>query len=162
MAPIMSVLNFYLKTYKRYMFIITVFVLFILASIFAYYRYAKPALSIEQLTMQSDIANMKEEQTGKALIYFFHADWCPHCTKAQPTWNLFSGDYNKKTIKGTEIECVDVNCTDDNDKKVQKLISTYNIQSYPTIVMVKDGTTIVFDGRITEDSLKQFVESVIE
>lgn len=136
--------------------------LFILASIFAYYRYAKPALSIEHLTMQSDIANMgNDSTTGKAVIYFFHADWCPHCTKAQPIWDDFSASNNKKTMKGYEIVCMDINCTDDSNKEVQKHISTHNIQSFPTVLMVKDGTTIQFDGRITKDSLEQFIDNVL-
>ena len=161
MAPIMTVLNFYLKNYKRYIFVFVMFILFILASIFAYNRYAKPVLSIEQLTMQSDIANMVTDKNGKAIIYFFHADWCPHCTKAQPIWDEFCASNDKKVVNGYEVVCMDINCTDDSNKEVQKNISTFNVQSFPTVLMVKDGTTIQFDGRITGDSLNQFVTSVL-
>jgi thiol-disulfide isomerase/thioredoxin len=108
-----------------------------------------------------DIANMVTDKSGKAMIYFFHADWCPHCTKAQPIWDEFCASNDKKVVNGYEVVCMDINCTDDSNKEVQKNISTFNVQSFPTVLMVKDGTTIQFDGRITGDSLNQFVTSVL-
>lgn len=162
MASIIIVLDNYLKSYKNYFVIFLIVLLFILATIFSYYRFIKPRTSIEQLTMQDDIANLAGNVKNEATLFFFHVDWCPHCIKAQPIWDEFSKKYNKTKVNGYEITCVDVNCTDDNNKEIKDYISTYNIKSYPTVIMLKDGNQVEFQGRISDMTLKQFVDSVLQ
>ena len=58
------------------------------------------------------------------------------------------------------IKCLDYNCTDEN-ADVTKVINKYNIESYPTIKMLKDGQVIEFDSKITEYTLEQFVNTIV-
>lgn len=128
-----------------------------------------------------DIANM-DERTGVVMVYFFHVDWCPHCKTAKPEWQAFYDKYNNTEMNGYKIQCIELDCTDDNgdssagvDKvanakfdelnmntpeNISELIRRFNIDSYPTIKMVKDNDTIDFEAKITSSSLAKFVESM--
>jgi thiol-disulfide isomerase/thioredoxin len=119
-----------------------------------------------------DVANSSEDVNNYAQIYFFYADWCPYCKKAHPEWIKFKVSTDQKIINGYLLECVEVDCTEDNgnvtsdhfDKlnvSTSDLITKFNINSYPTVKLVKDGVTIDFDSKVTEASLKQFVESML-
>lgn len=160
MSPIISVLSKYYRSYSRYTVILLILAFFIIASVFAYYKYAKPYFAREGLTSQSDIANATNR--GKEVdILFFHVDWCPHCTRAQPTWDSFSEEFNGTLVNGYKINCVDINCTKDDDAKIQEMVSSFNILSYPTIKMKKDGDQIEFDSKISKESLNKFIYSVL-
>jgi len=41
------------------------------------------------------------------------------------------------------------------------MISQYQIQGYPTLKLLKDGQVIDFDSKPTQDSLTQFLNSVL-
>jgi hypothetical protein len=55
--------------------------------------------------------------------------------------------------------CVAVDCTDSEKPATAQMISQFNVTSYPTIKMVKDGNTYEFDAKITEANLEEFVKS---
>jgi thiol-disulfide isomerase/thioredoxin len=102
----------------------------------------------------SDVANANRRQK-EVMIYFFHVDWCPHCKNALPEWNAFKSQYDEKEVNGYVLKCVDTDCTSETGE-VTRVIKTYNIDSYPTVKMVKDGKTIDFDSKITKTSLEKF------
>ena len=111
-------------------------------------------------------------------IYFFHVDWCPHCVKATPEWNVFVEQYNNKIVNGHLVQCYDIDCTDDNGDaviqfandeatgisptpiKITELIHKYNIESYPTIKLTIDDTIVEFDAKVSRDNLIKFVNSM--
>ena len=68
--------------------------------------------------------------------------------------------YNGKQIKGYNIKCIDVNCTSESDE-VNSYINQFEIESYPTVKMVKGGEQIEFDARITSDNLESFIEAML-
>ena len=68
--------------------------------------------------------------------------------------------FNNKEVNGYITKCVDVDCTDENSK-VQNMISKYDIESYPTVKMVKDKNTIEFDSKITTNTLEHFVNTML-
>lgn len=157
--------------------IIVLVLLFLGVAYYAYNTfYKKPK---ENKT--KDIANMND-RTGVIEIYFFHVDWCPHCKTAKPEWDAFYDKYNNKEVNGYKIQCIDIDCTEDSGDKskgvdkvanakfdelnmntpeeINELIRRYNIDSYPTIKMVKDNDTIDFDAKITSSSLSKFVDTM--
>jgi thiol-disulfide isomerase/thioredoxin len=89
-------------------------------------------------------------------------EWCPHCKKADPEWATFSKQFNDKVIKGYTIKCIDNDCTNDEDDSVADLLKRYNIDSFPTVKMEKDGNMIDFDAKITSSALGKFVDSVVQ
>ena len=99
------------------------------------------------------------ESEGKPVeIMLFSVDWCPHCKVARPEWNKVAE--STKSVKGRRIIFTDIDCTDETPE-VTRLIKLYNIEGYPTIILIKDGKTINFDAKPTEQHLKQFLEQSI-
>lgn len=99
---------------------------------------------------------------GKKLtVYFFTADWCPHCRNAKPVIDIFENDYNNVSMNNHRISIERVDCTDSEEELVSKKINEFNVSSYPT-VKIKDnkGNTFEFDAKITKENLVGFVESV--
>jgi thiol-disulfide isomerase/thioredoxin len=108
-----------------------------------------------------NIENMENQTDNKvAELMLFHVDWCPHCKTAKPEWEKFAKLYDGKEKGDYIIKCLDYNCTDEN-ADVTKIINKYNIESYPTVKMLKDGQIIEFDSKITEYTLEQFVNTMV-
>jgi len=154
-SGILSVLyNDYIKPIKRQLLVLLLVIIFIAAGAYAYKWFASPIFENET---GQDVANYND-RAGTIEVYFFHADWCPHCKKASPQWASFVSSYDNQQVNGINVVCVDVDCTDGTDPRIQK----YNINGYPTVIILKDGNTINFDSQITSDSLTQFVNSVTQ
>ena len=72
-------------------------------------------------------------------------------------WDDFTSEYNGKEVGFYKINCQSVDCTDGNSELIQE----YNIDGYPTIILLKDNKRINYDARITGENLKQFVEDTL-
>ena len=166
MAP--SILNLlyndYVKPYKRYVLILTMIIIFGVAGMYAFKWSATPLFN-EGMGSGSgsgsgsgggDIANYNDRRSVE--LYFFYADWCPHCTTAKPQWSAFKSSYEGNEVNGYKIKCNEVDCSDGTSP----LIQTHNVNGYPTLIMVKDGDKINFDSKISTDNLTQFVNSVLQ
>lgn len=148
--------NTYIKKYNRALLIVFTIVVTLLLGYYSYKTYGKALIKPKP---QDDVANA--DRRGKPVdIFFFHADWCPHCKNAEPEWNKFCDKYDGKTVNGYVVHCNDVNCTNTDDVAIQNSIEKYNIEHYPTLKMIKDTITIDFDSKITYGTLSKFVETV--
>ena len=163
-TPTLTQLFFnYLDPRKSMFWIIFVVILLIGAAIYGYYTFYLPGAISRNF---NDLSNKRPIPNGQGgggdvLIYFFHVDWCPHCKTAAPEWKTFSSNYNDDEKNGYTIRCIDMDCTNDKDPAVQEMIQRYAIEGYPTIKMVKDGKTIDFDAKVTENNLKKFLENMV-
>jgi len=169
----MNIITYIYEKTQPYHFNIILSILVIIFSLVAYYAYNTYFASKQNMKPFDDVANANNAD-NTAQIYFFHAQWCPYCQKAYPEWTKFASVTNKKVINGYLVECIEVDCTGDNGSieenkfidltphDIAELISKYNINSYPTIKMVKDSETIEFEAKITESSLQKFVNSVLQ
>jgi thiol-disulfide isomerase/thioredoxin len=106
----------------------------------------------------SDVANATTSD-NHVTILFFHADWCPHCKSAMPEWIKFKGEYDGKVVNSYTVKCQAINCTEETSD-VTTAINEYQIDSYPTVKMLKDGQKIEFDSKITQYTLEQFVTTM--
>ena len=97
---------------------------------------------------------------GQAEIMLFYADWCPHCKTAKPIWEEMKAEYENKTINGYTVLFTDVNCTTETPD-VEKLMTTYKIEGFPTIKLLKDGQVIEFDAKPSKSTLEQFLNTVL-
>jgi len=132
---------------------------FIVFTIVTYYGYNYYYIGKENANKYTDVANANRRDKI-VTIYFFNVDWCPHCKNALPDWNTFVSQYNGKVINGYQIDCVNLNCTDES-ADVTAAINKYNIESYPTVKMEKDGKVINFDSKITSTALEKFVNTMV-
>jgi thiol-disulfide isomerase/thioredoxin len=145
------------KIIRPYYYYIIGFVIILLFLIIGYYGYNN--ITKMQKNKFADVANANR-RNKEAIIYFFHVDWCPHCKKALPEWNKFVSTYDGKQVNGYKIKTVDVDCTKETSD-VTEYINKYNIDSYPTIKLIRDETTIDFESKITSTSLEKFVNTML-
>lgn len=154
MVHINDVVYKYLKPqYSRIIFAVAVAIFGYLA----YYGYNKYYKKTYYETM--DVANANRRNKS-ALVYFFHADWCPHCKKAQPEWDKFMANFDGKEVNGYNVECVDIDCTNET-ADVKEMLNKFSIESFPTVKMVKDGQTIEFESKIKETTLEKFIDTML-
>ena len=164
MAHIIDVLSKYVVN-KKIMVGIFIFIVFIIVIIW-WMRRRKSTGAFDDVANSMNRGDTTSTDSGansgkEALIYFFHADWCPHCKKAQPEWDAFKMSQHNKLKNGYIIKCISVDCTDDKESTAKQLINEYNIESYPTVKMVKDNTTIDYDASVKTASLQKFVDIML-
>jgi thiol-disulfide isomerase/thioredoxin len=155
MANIIEVLRRMISPY--YYIIIAIIVIIIFLAVI-YYSYNSIFSKVKQNKF-SDVANTNR-RNKEAIVYFFHVDWCPHCKKALPEWNTFKAENDGKQINGYKLKCIEMDCTNETSD-ITRAINEYNIDSYPTIKMLKENQKIEFDSKITNTSLNSFVVTML-
>jgi thiol-disulfide isomerase/thioredoxin len=141
------------------------FVLFVFGSITIYYLYQfyTTYMKNKNAAYVPNREFMKNGSAGsgkEAELMLFYVDWCPHCKTAKPEWENLKNDYEGKTINGYKVLFTEVNCTNESPD-IEKMISQYKIEGYPTIKLLKDGQVIEFDAKPTQKTLDQFLHTVL-
>jgi thiol-disulfide isomerase/thioredoxin len=103
------------------------------------------------------VTNSPEGPTKQCEMIYFYTTWCPYCKKARPEWDAFKEEWAGKKINGYLITFTEVDC-DINETTANR----YDVKSYPTIKLIKDGEVYEFDARPTTDSLTQFTVTMIK
>ncbi|XP_039257318.2 protein disulfide-isomerase A4-like [Styela clava] len=80
----------------------------------------------------------------------FYAPWCGHC-------KAFAAEYEKiaQTLKKDGIPVAKVDAT-----QHKSVAGKYDVTGYPTIVILKNGEPIKYDGQRTEDAIIQRVKEL--
>jgi thiol-disulfide isomerase/thioredoxin len=87
--------------------------------------------------------------SGKPVIMLFHLPTCGYCIDMMPEWDKFQDEYQNNP----DITVVKVNGAND-----QNLTKKYGVNSFPTVILVKDdGTEKIYEGARTAEGLKQFI-----
>ena len=160
MPNIIGTISSFFSNYSQIILIAFFLFIFMLIALYFYNKYATPKFN-QNFT---DVANENQLDPLTVDMYFFSADWCPHCTKAKPEWTSFSDEYNESIINNYKVICHSVDCTENgkDDPLVLELMQQYEVKSFPTLkVRMPDTTVIDFDSKITKSSLDKFVNSVI-
>ncbi len=101
----------------------------------------------------------------QAKLYFFYADWCPHCTRAKQTgggWKDFTDRHGDEVRRGnTVISIEEVDCSDDTDPEAKSKINKYKVSGYPTIILDKKGEHYLYDTKPDADRLDEFLDRMI-
>lgn len=156
MANIIDVLRKYIRPYYYFIISTIIFILFLVIGVY-WYNQKKD----QNFNRFKDVANL-DRRNHEAPIYFFHANWCPHCKKAEPEWDAFVKQHNNTQVNGYVIKCIDVDCTSDPPPSdVKSLMERYTISSFPTVKLIRDEKTIDFDSKITRTSLGTFVNTML-
>ena len=149
------------NTVYKLILTLTLLIIFIIVSYLAI-QYLKQKY-MKKDGLMNDIANANTRNEAKeAVVRFFHVDWCPHCKTALPEWNTFKAQMNNTKIHNYTIKCIEHNCTDDNDSKIKELLDKYEIESYPTVKLVKDEQILDFDSKITKNTLTSFLNVMLK
>lgn len=92
-----------------------------------------------------------DENKSKPKIMLCKADWCGHCKKFKPEWDIISNDEKLNTK-------VDFIIYDSEKDKEQ--IEKYKIQGFPTILIEKAGKISSYEGPRTAEALKRVIEEL--
>mgnify|MGYP000170719036 CR=1 FL=1 len=155
MAGLVEVVQSLIRPYNKYLLIAFFLIISIVLSYYAYNKFYKNTVA----NKFADVANANR-RNKEVNVMFFHVDWCPHCKTALPEWNNFKKQYNDKEINGYVIKCQDIDCTSESSD-VTSLMNQYEIESYPTVKLLKDTNIIDFDSKITANTLDQFVNTML-
>jgi thiol-disulfide isomerase/thioredoxin len=166
MARIQNILyNSYVYPYRKVLLILIIVILFLVIGVMIYQKYLPGALASNVKNNMAN-ANIRSNNSasGSLDVYFFNVDWCPHCVKAKPAWLQFVQAYDGQTIHGYYVSCIGgkegVNCTNADDPEIKKLVAKYEIQGFPTIKFVQNGTVVDFDARVSKENLDNFMNSL--
>jgi len=125
-----------------------------------YIYYIKPSLKKNNMNTAEVYNESSTGNTNQAELMLFYVDWCPHCKTALPEWEKVKSQYNGKIINGYTVTFTEVNCTTET-QQIQQLVDQYKIEGYPTIKLVKGNQVVDFDAKPTQQSLTQFLNSVL-
>lgn len=152
---IVSILhNDYVKPYQTHIMVFIVIIIFVVAGMFAYNWYIRP--TVENLNEQ-DLSNANT-RSGESQLYFFYADWCPHCKRAKPEWEKIVKNYDNKDFGKYKLKTIEVDCSEGDSPLIQQ----YGIDGYPTIIMVNNNKRINYDAKIMYDNLDKFINDLLQ
>jgi thiol-disulfide isomerase/thioredoxin len=142
-------------TNKKMIMILLLAGIFILVAIWVYNTYVIPRLK------QSYVPNKEYTEEGtdnkSADVYFFYTTWCPHCKTAKPEWEKFKENINTNGhSSGVKLTFIEVDC-----EKDQATAEKFNVAGYPTIKMLYNNDIVEYDAKPQQDTLHQFLDSVL-
>lgn len=156
MPTVIEVIRTFVSPHSKKILVGGFLLLFSVVAFIFYNKWNKPVAN-----KYKDIYQPNNIGSGEAIIYFFFADWCPHCTKAKPQWTAFANEHDGKLINGVKLRCSMVDCSDPDVPDVAATIDKYGVNSYPTIKMEYRDKVYDFDASVTKEHLDKFVETVI-
>jgi thiol-disulfide isomerase/thioredoxin len=101
------------------------------------------------------------DKISDVTVMIFHANWCPHCQSAMKSdgpWTLFKQNYENATINNTKIYIEEVDCSDENGDAISKR-DEYNIEGYPSIILIKNGQVFDYDAKPNQRNLEEFIDT---
>lgn len=98
--------------------------------------------------------NSGVQATVKCTLYY--TDWCPHCQKIKPDWEMFQKQFDGQTLKGKTVIVVAVN--GDEQKEAAQAAG---VTGYPTITFSKNGApAMVYKGDRSFDGFKKYLMQI--
>lgn len=129
-------------------FIITISILFFVVAFFTYKNYIYPKIYKKYVANKEFSYDNSDE---KIMMMWFYTDWCPWCTKTQNEWNLFK-DKIQKIDYDIEINFQEIDC-----EKNPEIADKYNVQEYPTIILLYKNDVYLYDANPDINNLIKFL-----
>jgi thioredoxin-like negative regulator of GroEL len=89
--------------------------------------------------------------SGKPNLYLFKAEWCKHCKNFKDTWEKLQ---HNKTLK-EKVNFITVDHADSHKFK------DFNIEGYPTILLVNNNKKVEFNEQRNESNVINFIDKHI-
>ena len=101
-----------------------------------------------------------DNKVNNADLYYFYANWCPHCKKAKEDMENIKNNFDGKTINDYIVRVRYVDCSNDSQES-KLLMSKYNVQGYPTVIMTIGEEIVEYDNKITYNNIEEFMGDVL-
>jgi len=92
--------------------------------------------------------NFESELKKGSIFVKFYAPWCGHCKSLIPTWDTLSDDLSSSSVRVGKFDC-----TVDSHRKYCEV---FDVKGFPTLHLIKDGKSALFEGKRTLEELKSF------
>jgi len=96
--------------------------------------------------------NEYKPEAKKYECILFYTTWCPHCKQTIKDWDKYKLSHQNENALFSVIDC---------DKQVDKA-EFYEIDSYPTIIMLYKDKKYIFDSNFNEEAMDKFVSTIIK
>lgn len=138
---------------KQLSVILFISIILICVAVYFYRNFLKKKLKKEYVP-NKEFAPGPRTDLSSATLYFFYTDWCPHCKTARPIWDDFKKEIGDSIIKDTKIKFMEIDC-EKNGQEAEK----FNVEGYPTIILVHGNKVIEYDAKTSKESLHQFLDT---
>jgi thiol-disulfide isomerase/thioredoxin len=89
-------------------------------------------------------------QKNSNVLYFFYADWCPHCSSMKPVWTDIETHFAESGISTKAVNC--------ELPENRKLVNDHQVTGYPTIIFSQDRyRKVKYRGERTAPSIIKWV-----
>lgn len=158
---VFSKVSGFLKSPWTILYVLLSLAIFISLGYYVYYYYVQPQIKPSYVENNELV---KEEKENTAYLHLFSTEWCPHCKelmKPDGVWDKITKNSDLKKINNYNIVFIPIN--GDDEKRVDEFETQYKVKidGFPSIYLVKDDQVIEFDANPTENSLIQFLDTVI-
>lgn len=91
-------------------------------------------------------------ESGGSWFVFFYAPWCGHCKALEPEWEALS-----MRLHGSGTGALSIDAT-----AVTDLAALYEVEGYPTLLLLSAGRVFEYRGERTADDMLAFAEGGFE
>lgn len=161
----------YDNSYFEYGAYFLLIMVLIFICIYIYYEYVDKKTKFSSSNEFIDKSNMVDSSETTPTLYYFYADWCPHCAKLKENGvhdhilNLDGttyGDNDNIILKVRDFECGDNKDADSGMNEAQKYMKEYNIDGFPSVVLVYNGEIYEFEAKIDKKNINSFIDTVLK
>lgn len=127
-----------------------IFILIII-SLYLIYTYYKKNKNKKKFVENKEF--IERDNVLKGDIYIFYAKWCPYSKKALEKIDNIENEYKntKYSLQFTKI---------DSDKNID-LADKYNIEEYPSIILLYNNKTYIYDAELDNNTFNKFIETIM-
>ena len=157
--------NSLFKNKLNIVLLLLVLALLVFASYVVYNRFVKPILTPKYVS-NNEFSNTEDKDKDATLKLYHAADWCSHSRDVlnakNGTWVLLKNELDNTVINGKKLVFEEVDCSnigDDNKEQDESLNEeTKEIDGYPTIKLVVDSESIIYNNDISPSNNKAIIQ----
>jgi len=129
---------------------IFIFIL-IISSLYLIYKYYKKNKKNKNFVENKEF--IERDTILKGDIYIFYAEWCPYSKKTLEKLDNIENEYKdtKYSLQFIKI---------DSDKN-SDLADKYNIEEYPSIILLYNNKTYIYDAELDNNTFNKFIETIM-
>ena len=111
-------------------------------------------LSRERYQKEGDVLVLDEHSFGFAIREFkyvfvlFYDPECPHCHNFMPEYGKMATDLKKENFVFAKLNAV----------RYEKIANNYDLEAFPTLILLKNNEKFVFEGGRTRENIEKFLK----
>ena len=104
--------------------------------------------------IENDVLVLTEKTFGNALREYkyitvlFYDPECPHCKEFMPRYHKIASQLKEENFVFAKLDCI----------KNEKIETIYEIEAYPTLMLIKGEEKIIFSGQRNYEEIKKWLE----